>query len=323
MYRLEIPLPGNPLKAVNSYLIKGRVRNLIIDTGMNREECLEAMRSGLAELEVDLTATDLFITHMHADHSGLISHLATSTSRVYCSKLDADTINYSNDWYDMLSYAYRNGFPPNDEAIKQHPGFKYRNHGWVDFTTVAEGDIIEAADYQFKCIATPGHTQGHLCLYEPNKKILVAGDHILGKITPNISQWTDEGNPLKDFLDSLDKVYDMEIELVLPAHRSLITNHRERITQLQNHHHNRAQAILSILQPGPLNAYEIAPQMKWDMSYKSWDQFPIQQQWFATGEVISHLRYLERKGLVKSDRGKEQIRYSLENVTHIPTSLFS
>ena len=70
IYRLEIPLPGNPLRAVNSYVIKGGERNLIIDTGMNREECREAIDAGLRELGIDLEITDLFITHMHADHPG-------------------------------------------------------------------------------------------------------------------------------------------------------------------------------------------------------------------------------------------------------------
>ena len=90
MYQLEIPLPNNPLRALNSYIIKGKQRNLIIDTGFNREECLDAMLSGLASLEVDLSVTDLFITHLHADHSGLISHLATGTSQVFCSRIDSE-----------------------------------------------------------------------------------------------------------------------------------------------------------------------------------------------------------------------------------------
>ena len=58
-----------------------------------------------------------------------------------------------------------------------------------------------------------------MCLYEPNKKILVSGDHILNNITPNIQLWSDRWNPLKEYLTSLDKVYEFDIELVLPGHR--------------------------------------------------------------------------------------------------------
>ena len=292
-------------------MIKGKKRNLIIDTGFNRAECLEAMLSGLASLGVDLSVTDLFITHMHADHSGLISHLATDRSRVFCSRIDADKINHSNDWYDWLVYACRNGFPPLYEVITKHPFFRYCAHKWVNFTFVSQGDIIEAGGYSFECLATPGHTPGQICLYEAGKRILVAGDLILAKITPNIQSFADGENPLQDFLASLDRISKLDVELVLPGHRSLITDHRARINELKTHHRNRAQAIMSILQQGTQSAYDIAAQMSWDLSYKNWDQFPVQQKWFAIGEVIAHLRYLEEKKLVRSEPYQNQTRYTL------------
>ena len=71
LYKLEIPLPGNPLRSVNSYVIITSDRNLIIDTGMNRRECMKAMELGLKELGVDIEKTDFYITHSHSDHLGL------------------------------------------------------------------------------------------------------------------------------------------------------------------------------------------------------------------------------------------------------------
>ena len=94
---------------------------------MNRKECREVIDAGLRELEIDLAVTDLFITHMHADHSGLISHLATSSSRVYCSQADADLINRTDVFNDMPVYATINGFLGAEKAVQQHPGFKYGN----------------------------------------------------------------------------------------------------------------------------------------------------------------------------------------------------
>ncbi|MBI5116169.1 MBL fold metallo-hydrolase, partial [Candidatus Poribacteria bacterium] len=111
LYRLEIPLPGNPLKSINSYVIKGSARNLIVDTGMNRKVCMEVMREGLGKLAVDLSATDFFVTHLHADHFGLVAELATDTSKVYFNKPDAEHIFYTDGWNDMISFAGLNGFP--------------------------------------------------------------------------------------------------------------------------------------------------------------------------------------------------------------------
>ncbi len=76
LYRAEIPLPRSPLKWLNSYIVKGGDRFLIIDTGFNRQECLDAMNASLQKLGVDLNKTDFFITHLHADHMGLVGTLA-------------------------------------------------------------------------------------------------------------------------------------------------------------------------------------------------------------------------------------------------------
>ena len=89
LYRLEIPLPRSPLKAINSYLIKGDGRFLLIDTGMNRGECLSVITSDLNRLGVDLERTDFFITHLHADHLGLAGTLATDNSKVYFNEVES------------------------------------------------------------------------------------------------------------------------------------------------------------------------------------------------------------------------------------------
>ena len=83
MYRTEIPLHGSPLKWLNSYIVKGDDRFLIIDTGFNREDCLKKMNASLQKLGVDLNKTDIFITHLHVDHIGLAGTLARESSKVY------------------------------------------------------------------------------------------------------------------------------------------------------------------------------------------------------------------------------------------------
>jgi len=72
LHRVVIPLADNPLREINSYVLTSNVRNLIIDTGMNRPECREVLESGLDEIGVDLERTDFIATHLHADHAGLV-----------------------------------------------------------------------------------------------------------------------------------------------------------------------------------------------------------------------------------------------------------
>jgi glyoxylase-like metal-dependent hydrolase (beta-lactamase superfamily II) len=303
LYKIEIPLPNNPLKAINSYVIKNSERNLIIDTGWNQDECMNAMQAGLRRLGVDVRETDFFITHLHSDHLGLVSNLATKTSKIYFNQPDADWMNSGFTLNDLIHFARLNGFPESEleEILHSHPGFKYRLEGDINFHILRENDTLCIGDHLFHCVETPGHSQGHMCLYEPHKKIFVAGDHILNRITPNIQLWSDEWNPLKEYLASLDKVYGLNVELVLPGHRGIFRNFKERIKELKHHHQKRLDEIISILRKGKKTAFQVGSQMSWDILFDSWDLFPVTQKWFAVGEAISHLKYLEEEGLV----GKE------------------
>ncbi len=302
LFRVEIPLPRNPLKATNSYIIKSAQRNLIIDTGMNREECSSVMQKALAELSIDLKKTDIFVTHLHADHVGLVEELSTRDTLVYFNQPDADILNQKGLWEFVNLVASKHGFPAGqvEKAIDSHPGQRYSPVNPVDFKMVSDGDEIEYGDYKLQCIATPGHTGGHTCLYEPNLKYFFSGDHILNDITPNISTWQDDCNPLGDYFKSLDRVSTMSVDLVLPGHRRLINDCRIRIDQLKEHHAQRLEEVLDILKrKSPRSAFEVASLMTWDLTADSWDDFPLMQKWFATGEALAHICFLEAEGKVK------------------------
>ncbi len=318
LYRIEIPLPRNPLKALNSYLIKADGRSLLIDTGWNQEECMTAMSSNLESLGVDLTKTDFFITHLHADHIGLVTSLAADTSKVYFNQKEALVVNMEKSakeerWQKVMSIYLANGFPEEalEKSIASHPGRRYSVKHHLDFCVLKEGDTIEIGDYSFRCIETPGHSPGHMSLYEAKKKIFIAGDLILFDITPNINFWLEMPNPLKTYLASLEKVYDLDVNLVLPGHRSIVNNHRKRIRELQEHHQARVNEIIAALKDGGKTAFETAPCVTWDVTFGSWELFPPTQKWFAFGETLSHLKYLEGEGLVREETKGNKTLFSL------------
>lgn len=312
LFRIKIPLPESPLKYLNSYVVRNSQKNLIIDTGLNRRECLDAMQNGLKKLGVELERSDIFITHLHADHFGLVSKLASDSSDIFFSRPEKELMESWEGFDAMIAYARRNGFPENQlkAAIDRHPGAKYGSDWIPELKILDDGDKIRVGDYIFRCVATPGHTMGHICLYEPTKKVLVAGDHILIDITPNIQCWSDSQNPLKHYLSSLDKIYKLEIDLVLPGHRRLIEDPRARINELQIHHQRRLKEILEILNKHPMHAFQIASRMTWDIEAENWDHFPVAQRWFATGEAIAHLRYLEEEKKVIRENEDRLIFFS-------------
>lgn len=312
LYRIIIPLPNSPLKDLNSYVIKATDRNLIIDTGFNRNVCYEAMEKGLQALDIDLSKTDFMLTHMHSDHTGLVSRLFTDTSKVYISRIDSRVFNENIDWQAMMDYALHNGFQLEEliKAAESHPGFKYSPKRIPEFTLLDDGSIIVIGNYKLKCLLTPGHTAGHICLYEEDKQILFSGDHILYDITPHIESWSYEINALKNYIESLNMVRDLPVKLVLPGHRNFFTNLAARIDELKKHHEIRANEVLEVLGKNTMSAYDIAGGMTWDIDCENWDQFPTAQKWFAVGEAIAHLLYLEDKGLIKRHKGDKTDTYS-------------
>lgn len=118
---------------------------------------------------------------------------------------------------------------------------------------------------------------------------------------------------MEKYLASLDRVYELEANFVLPGHRHLFRNHRERVEELKRHHQKRAGEILVILENSSKNAFQVAAEMTWDIECESWDLFPLTQKWFATGEAIAHLGYLEEKGMVLSKKEAQMIAYSLDH----------
>ena len=318
LYRMEIPLPKSPLKWLNSYVVMGGDRYLIIDTGFNREECQSAMNTSLQKLGVNLDKTDIFLTHLHADHIGLVGTLATDNSRVYINETEVRQIkaqrdNWADYWQKLLDVYVANGFPAEGAQVsmKSHPAHKYGLKREVAFSAVKDGDTVEVGDFHFQCVATPGHSPGHTCLYEPNKKILVAGDHILFDITPNITYWLEMDDPLNEYLTSLEKVNTLDVEIVLPGHRRLVHNLHERIKELQEHHRDRLNEALNALGDGAKTTLEIAPHITWDITSKSWEEFPPAQKWFAFGETLAHVKFLENKGKVRRHSQNGKILYSL------------
>ena len=310
IYRKTVPLPNNPLRDINAYIITGE-KNLLIDTGFNRLECEEALQDAFRELNID--ETDLFITHFHSDHCGLIEKFEKENSIVYAGETDGKLINFEteNIYWRMLDNLFINyGFPKADVGRNTdiHPGRKYCHEKRVNFTFVKEGDILRYGGYELEAIETPGHTPGHMCLYDAKKKILFCGDHILGTITPNISIELNIENPLQDYLESLGKVEKLDVKLLLTSHGTPVGDMHERIRELKHHHEERLLEVMYILQEEWKTAYQVARDMTWEIDYRNWDDFPLPQKWFATGESISHLQYLYYSGKISKEE-KSGIHY--------------
>lgn len=318
IFLIKIPLPRNPLRVLNSYLIKDPDRSLLIDTGFNLEACQIAMDQALANLNINMEQTDLFITHVHTDHSGLVQHLFRPGNAVWMGEADAELFKanlrenlFINTAGKLLrrSGLLLEGAPnrPQEEATA-----KYADRAYVPITTVHDGDCFAKGGYNWRALATPGHTAGHMCLYDAESRILIAGDHILDKITPNIGLWSFEHDLLGLYLPSLDKIASLDVELVLPGHRNLITDMRGRIDEIKRHHARRLEDVLHSLGGDKKTASQVARTMKWDLSYKHWDEFPLNQKMHACAEALAHLYHLVVLGQLTMIEEEGILQFSLK-----------
>ena len=306
IYRIRIALPNSPLRVLNSYLVKGSPRNLLIDTGFRHPDCKAAMQSELAALGVDMADTDILLTHLHADHSGLAPELATPETRVFISRREIPWMSgesrreiWNCDTRHMLSA----GFPPEEvydertfatsRAMASDPGFDR-------YQPIDEGNVFSCGAYKLRAVKTPGHTPGHMCFWMDEQKTLFSGDHVLFDITPNITAWQGMDDALGAYLASLRKIDAYDVRLTLPGHREPGELHA-RVAELLAHHEKRLAECLAVVRANPgATVYELASKMSWRVRCRSWDEFPINQKWFAVGECHSHLLHLAALNKIES-----------------------
>lgn len=304
IYRITIPLPKNPLRELNCYLIRGAGRNLLIDTGFRQDECREALLRELKLLGISMEETDILLTHLHSDHTGLAPEIASRESRVYIGAADREWLMKGTRGRlkekEELRYAEA-GLPAELLAFigKTHPGRAMAPDPEFDkYECLQDGDVLTVDGDRLEVIETPGHTPSHLCLWMEEQGVMFTGDHILFEITPNITSFPDVDDALGDYLDSLRRIRKYPVRRALPAHRAEGDFHL-RIDELLQHHESRLNECLQVIcrEPGA-TPFEIAGQMTWRISAKDWESFPISQKWFAVGECFSHLDRLQRLGRV-------------------------
>jgi len=304
IYHIHVPLPGNPLKELNSYLIKDDGRNLLIDTGFRQEACREALQTALDELGVRREETDVLLTHRHNDHAGMADLFSGKDRKIYVSAIERPILDGTRrKWIRETQNArfLAEGFSHAEleELETKNPARVLgMPEGVSNFSDIQDGDVMEVAGYKLKAIHTPGHTPGHLCFWLEEQGAMFLGDHVLFTITPNITSWPDMPDALGQYLKSLKAIRSYDVEFPLPAHRQ-VGNFKERIDQLLLHHDRRLNETLNIIKANPgWVAYDIAGKMTWSIRCNSWEDFPIVQKWFAVGECMSHLDRLMAEGMI-------------------------
>jgi glyoxylase-like metal-dependent hydrolase (beta-lactamase superfamily II) len=302
VWSIPVPIPSSPLRYVLSYLIEHRSGFVMVDTGWDHAEGDRVLRAGLETAGIPLTAiTAILISHVHPDHHGLSRAIAADSGawigmhqredQFLTGHADTGAIRDGVDQFLRWAGApaeYRAEAAGRRGAMSRGPMARADK-------LIGHGELIDAPGLTLRAVWTPGHSPGHLCFHDETHDLLLTGDHVLPRITPNISAYDLTSSPLEDYLASLASLRGMQPGEVLPAHEYRFADLDSRLEDLAEHHEERVAEISRVLgkEPGGQPAWAVAAQVTWSRPWSQMAGFPLQA---ALGEVVAHLRHLERAG---------------------------
>lgn len=309
---VRMPLPF-ALDHINLWLLADGPAWTIVDAGIGRDEVKAAWDTVFARHLDGKPVGRVAITHFHPDHIGLADWL--------CRRWNAPLWMTGSEWYaaralhgsssqadiDVRFAFYRdNGAAPELLTEAQKPNSFYRRsvpEVPAAFRRIREGVPVEIGGRAWVSIIGRGHAPEHACLYCAELGVLIGGDILLPKISPNVSVWPPEpfANPLRDYLDSLTNFAHLPGDtLVLPAHGLPYRGLHERIAELRAHHAKRLERLADALTEGTLSAVDCFP-----LLYRR--QIDANNIGLATGEALAHLHYLEAEGRARRMRGADGV----------------
>jgi glyoxylase-like metal-dependent hydrolase (beta-lactamase superfamily II) len=320
VFQLKIPIPDNPLGFINAYLVKSDQGSLLIDTGWNTDEAFESLQQQINEAGSSLADLRyIVITHIHPDHFGLAGRLKRlCEAELILHSADSMLVDQRYiDFRDVLAHMDRwlmiNGVP--DEVRHPMRGASLPVRSFVTLMppdrVVNGGEHVHLGGFDLELIWTPGHSPGHLCLYDHPHRLFFSGDHVLPDTTPNVSMHTQTiSNPLVDYLNALAQVAELEVDLVLPSHGEAFHDLAGRVAVIREHHEARLNAMLIAFAGGQQTAYGIAALVPWTKEDAAFDTLDALQKRFAVTETIAHLELLVAKGDLKKTLQNGLVWYS-------------
>jgi glyoxylase-like metal-dependent hydrolase (beta-lactamase superfamily II) len=300
--RVTLPLPTRP-GHVHAYLLPGEDGWTLVDTGIGLPDAKETWA---AELEqAGGRVATVFVTHFHPDHVGASADLHELTgARVVQGTLDytqCELVWGNPAWSDRLVDWFRLHGAPDDvtaELVGQssvyRPFIRYQR----DPILVEAGEYVDG----WELIAAPGHADGQLCLLREG--VLIAADHLLGRITPTVGLWpASRPDPLGDFLAALDRTIELAPRVALPGHGDPIEDPAGRARELQEHHEERLHATAAALSAEPQSGFQVSFAL-------FGDELSAAGRRFAIAETLSHLERLVNERAARRFEAAETVTYT-------------
>jgi glyoxylase-like metal-dependent hydrolase (beta-lactamase superfamily II) len=300
--RLTFPLPLG-IRHVHCYLLPGDDGWTLVDTGLGLPDAEARWEPVLRELHAPIVR--ILVTHFHPDHAGGGEDAqALTAARALQGRHDYEQcvrVWGSANWSERLAdYLRKHGLP---EPVARE--LRHESRTFAPFIRFArdpeplrEGDDVDG----WRVLELPGHADGHLCLLRDG--VLVAGDHLLGMITPTVGLYPESRpDPLADYQASLRRTIELAPTLALPGHGDPVTDPVTRAREILEHHVRRLDATAAALSAEPRNAYEISLTL-------FGSSLDASGRRFALAETLAHLERLVREGRAARSGDGRNVSYT-------------
>jgi glyoxylase-like metal-dependent hydrolase (beta-lactamase superfamily II) len=303
---------------------------VLIDTGWDDPASYDALAGGLTAIGTSIADIHgVLVTHAHPDHHGLSGQVREASGAwiaMHAADIDvvrrirrADPVAWLGlliDGLDAAGAPEEHLGPMREARAARAEGNRMRTlpglRSALPDREIVPGERLPLAGRRLRAVWTPGHTPGHVCLYDEDGRRLFSGDHLLPEVTPHIGLYEDPEDatvtdPLGDYLDSLERIGRLEVAEVLPAHQYAFADASGRVAELLAHHADRLAALRALLADAPLTLWQLTELMEWN---RPWAQIPHGSRNIAVSEAEAHLRRLVKAGLAEAVPGTDPVTYS-------------
>jgi glyoxylase-like metal-dependent hydrolase (beta-lactamase superfamily II) len=318
VWSIPVPIPESALRYTLCYALPASGGVVLVDPGWDSDEGWDALTEGLGRVGVTVAdVVGVLLTHVHPDHHGLTRRVvAASGAWIAMHSVERDSLP-SHRWLaDGLGprnderFLLANGVPREllDTMLSSATTMERLAQLVEPTLLLEEGDRVPSCELVVRVIWTPGHTPGHVCLYEEGNGRLFTGDHLLPHITPNIGLRPQGPQaPLTDYLNSLTATAAFVDVEALPGHEYRFTDIPARTAELIRHHDERCAEVARVVANlGDASAWQVAQHLSWS---RGWDSLTMTRlRRTALGETGAHLRLLASQGrLRRSFEGLDRV----------------
>lgn len=314
IYRIKVPTPY-PVGPTNSYLIKKKPYTLI-DPGCETDEAKEVLLAGLEREGVKPEEIErIVLTHYHNDHCGLAYWLhGINGAEIFVHQNEFRKLQPDYDYYgERMTFLQEAGLSQEElyEIFEDKDPVPDPILPEKGVTLVNGGEVWDYEDRQIKIIHVPGHSNGHIGLFDEDNQVYFSGDFILKNITPNpLMEPKEQGSPerlpvLSQYINCVELFAELPIRVVLPGHGGLIKGNAEITANLVRHHLKRLEHYQSLIRGREISAHQL---MK--VIYPDSKGYGI---FLAISEILAHLDLLTTDGLLTVSKRDGICYYSLKN----------